>query len=527
VTVLFDQFKNAPRVVLQRLGDEEEARRPLPVSGVLAAVWTLGVGLAVLTTLTLIGWMAAPRGAFAEGLPGVFRTACLIWLAAHHTGFAIPGGAVGMLPLGLMALPGFLLYRAGLWMARDADLRVRIPVRSSEESPEDAENTRRRAQLVLVVQAGVSLAAPYAMLAGVIALVARNEVVQPFLGEALISHFALAFATGSIATARTIGPWRSMLRLLPERPRSLVLGTAAALGIMLVAGMALVLGAITVSFGEIRRLTDALDPGFIGGLLLLIVEALYLANAAIWSLAYMAGPGFAVGAGTLVAPTGVKLGAVPSLPLLGALPSSGAAPAWALTVVAVPFAAGVVAGVVVARVAPTASLEAAPLWGVGCGVTTGAAAGLLALLSGGPLGGARLTVIGPSAWEVAFSVALEVGVSAGISAGFVNWWLVGRRPAGEPDRERVSALRAVLRRLRRGRDRALPGHWLDAAEADTQPLPVIRDDRAGDPVAGTAGEAARANRVAPAQPGRPEIVDETDDRGGHVIYVDPYAWDKN
>src|SRR5690606_1503909 len=101
-----------------------------------------------------------------------------------------------MLPLGLMALPGFLLYRAGLWMARDADLRVRIPVWSSEESPEDAENTRRRAQLVLVVQAGVSLAAPYAMLAGVIALVARNEVVQPFLGEALISHFALAFATG-------------------------------------------------------------------------------------------------------------------------------------------------------------------------------------------------------------------------------------------------------------------------------------------------------------------------------------------
>lgn len=116
-------------------GDDEESRRPLPVSGMLAAFWTLGVGIAVLTTLTLIGWMAAPRGPFGEGLPGVFRTACQLWLAAHHAGFAIPGGRVGLLPIGLMILPGALLYRAGLWMARDADLRVRMPARLPKGTP--------------------------------------------------------------------------------------------------------------------------------------------------------------------------------------------------------------------------------------------------------------------------------------------------------------------------------------------------------------------------------------------------------
>jgi hypothetical protein len=26
---------------------------------------------------------------------------------------------------------------------------------------------------------------------------------------------------------------------------------------------------------------------------------------------------------------------------------------------------------------------------------------------------------------------------------------------------------------------------------------------------------------------RRDIVDETDDRDGHVIYVDPYAWDRD
>ncbi|MFD2355800.1 DUF6350 family protein [Nonomuraea ferruginea] len=131
----------------------------------LAAAIALGAGLAVLTTLTIVGWMAAPRGALGQGLPGVFRTAAQIWLAAHHAGFDIPGGRVGLLPLGLMVLPALLLYKAGRWMARDADLRLRLPARLPKNSPKEKANARRRAQLVLVVQAGVSLAAPYAMLA--------------------------------------------------------------------------------------------------------------------------------------------------------------------------------------------------------------------------------------------------------------------------------------------------------------------------------------------------------------------------
>ncbi|GIH41980.1 hypothetical protein Mco01_49800 [Microbispora corallina] len=545
MTGLLDQLRTAPRAVLSRLplGDEEETRRPLPVSGMLAAVATLGVGLAVLTTLTLVGWIAAPRTPLGEGLAGVFRTACQLWLAAHHAGFAIPGGRVGLLPLGLMVLPGTLLYRAGLWMARDADLRVRMPARLPKGTPRDVENARRRAQLVLVAQAGISLAAPYALLAGVIALVARNEVTQPFIGEALASHLVLAFVAGSVATVRTIGPWRSMLRLLPERPRSVVVGTAAALSLLLVAGAVLVVVAVVLNFGEIQELSGMLSPGLVGGLLLLLVECLYLCNAVIWGMAYISGPGFAVGTGTLVAPTGVKLSAVPTLPLLGALPSPGPSPTWVMAVIAVPFAAGAVAGVLVARIAPTPTIEAAPLWGFVCGLCSGAAAGVLAALSGGPLGGARLSAVGPSPWEVALSVALEVGVAAGISAGIANWWLISRRPAAapEPVKKAGAAIAKAAGRVRPPKGRVLPGHWLDATEADTQPIPVVRDDWTDEHAAAAAetfepGAAAAGRAPAPARPEdrsepprapRRDIVDETDDRGGHVIYVDPYAWDRD
>lgn len=542
MTAILDQLRTAPRSVLGKLpgvsSDDDGSRRPLPVSGMLAAAMTLGAGLALLTTLTLVGWMAAPRGALGQGMPGVFRTAAQIWLAAHHAGFEIPGGRVGLLPLGLMVLPALLLYKAGRWMARDADLRVRLPARLPKNSPKEKANARRRAQLVLVVQAGVSLAAPYAMLAGGIALATTNDITTPSVGEALVSHFLLAFLGGTLAVARTIGPWRVMPRLLPERVRAVTVGTAAATAIMLAAGLVLVLVAIVVNFDQVRELSDVLSPGFVGGVLLLLVQLLYLFNAVIWGMSYIAGPGFSVGADTLVAPTGVKLGTVPSLPMLGALPDSGPAPVWMMAVIALPFAAGAVAGVLVARISPSPAYEAAPLWGFATGVSTGLVAAALAALSGGPIGGGRMTVVGPPPWEVALSVALEVGVAAGISAGVTNLLLLSRKArapldkAAAPVRRAGAAIARAASRvgLAESDARPLPGHWMDATEADTQPIPVIRDDWQDEHASAAAETLAQARpRPSPEGPprSRKDIVDESDDKGGHVIYVDPYAWDRD
>ncbi|MBB5777172.1 cell division protein PerM [Nonomuraea jabiensis] len=541
MTAILDQLRAAPRSMLGKLpgssGDDDETRRPLPVSGMLAAAATLGVGLAALTTLTLVGWIAAPRGTLGTGLPGVFRTAAQLWLAAHHAGFAIEGGRVGLLPLGLIVLPAVLLYRAGRWMARDADLRLRLPARLPKNSPKEQAGARRRAQLAVVVQAGVSLAAPYALLAGLIALAASNEITQPFIGEALLSHFVLAFLAGALATARMIGPWRVMLRLLPERVRALTVGTAVATALLLVAGLVLVLVAVVLNFGQVKELSDVLSPGLVGGVLLLLLQLLYLLNAVVWASSYIAGPGFAIGADTLVAPTGVQLGTVPSLPLLGALPESGPVPGWMMAVVAVPFAAGAVAGVMVARISPSPSYEAAPMWGFLSGVVTGLVAGLLAALSGGPIGGGRLATIGPSPWEVALSVAVEVGVAAGISAGVANLLLLNKRArtpldkAAAPVRKAGAALAKAASRvgLAESDPRPLPGHWMDATEADTQEIPVIRDDWQDEHASAEAETLAQARPRLPEpdRPPRKDIVDESDDRGGHVIYVDPYAWDRD
>src|SRR5260370_1994091 len=93
------------------------ADRPLAVTGAIAACAAAGIGLVVLTMLVLAGWIAAPHAGL--GLTGVLRTAALLWLIGHHVGFTLPGvGRIGMLPLGLVLLPGALLWRAGRWGVR-------------------------------------------------------------------------------------------------------------------------------------------------------------------------------------------------------------------------------------------------------------------------------------------------------------------------------------------------------------------------------------------------------------------------
>jgi len=433
---------------------EDRTSRPLPVTGLVGAAWCVGLGLAVLTTITLIGWMAAPRTALGPGLPGVFRTAVTFWLVAHHAGFSVSGGRVGLLPLGLTVLPGALLYRSGGWMIRASGLP-------------------RRPRMG-VVHVALALAFPYTVLAGLLALVVRTSVIQPSLWQALIVCFLLAFAAGGMGAARALVAARgrrvrsglgAMLRLLPERPRSVVTGVLAAISVLLASGAILVGASLAVHAGDAKSTYDILAPGIIGGLLLLLVEVVYLPNAVIFGMAYAIGPGFSVGAGTSVSPTGVFLGAIPSFPPLAALPQQGPAPALSLIALAAPFVAGAVGGTLTIRAMPSPVYEAAPLWGFVTGVLTGAVTAVLAALAGGPMGGGRMVTIGPSPWQVGLMAALEVGVAAAIAAWVTNWRLL-RAPSPEVVAERA-ARKAAAKAAKAAKAEAKP------AEAEPVPAPAV------------------------------------------------------
>jgi hypothetical protein len=279
---------------------------------------------------------------------------------------------------------------------------------------------------------------------------------------------------------------------MPARPRSVILGMLGACALLTAVGAALAGASLYVHLPEVKAATDALAPGTAGAALLLLAQLAYAPNAIIWAVAYVLGPGFAFGAGTVVAPTGSALGALPVFPMLAALPSGPrtAGPAWvAVLVLATPYLAGVFAGIVTVRVTPTPVIEAAALWGLAAGVATGAVAGLAAAFAGGPLGDGRLATVGPSGWQVGLVAMLEIGVTAALTAAGANWLILRRTAPRLPRRRRSD---------------------------ETEEAGVSEESGVG---------AVSRRPARPAEPARIPVgvIDESDDAGGHRIYLNPWA----
>lgn len=399
----------------------EAAGRPIYSTGGVAAASAAGIGLAVIVTLTMAGWVAAPHDTFGEDIVDLLRGAVLAWLVGHHVSFSIAEGQISLLPMGLVLLPGMLLYRFGRWLAGCCVIE----------------------RLRHVHRAALAIAGPYAAISGTLALLARTDEAVPSMPRALLMGFVIAFIAGGLGVLRQLMrdkgvAARDLLDLMPARSRSLLVGMLAATGTLLVGGLVLFLVALGMNLPEAVEITRSLGPGVVGGSLLLIVQLAYLPNAVVFAVCYALGPGFAMGASTVVAPTEVSVGAVPALPMLAALPSNGAAPVLSLGALAVPFLAGAIGGVLTQRSAPDVVSEAAPLWGFVCGVTTGLLFAALAGVAGGSLGAQRLSDMGPSAWQVGVVAALEVGVAAAVAAWIANWWYT-RKQSREVAAEREEA----------------------------------------------------------------------------------------
>jgi Family of unknown function (DUF6350) len=437
------------------------------MAGGVAAIAAAGGGLAVLATLTLFGWITAPHVGLGGGLAGALRSAGLLWLVAHHVEVSVRGvGRIGLLPLGLVLLPAVLIERAGRWLTHEGHVT----------------------SLLQVGPAALSVALPYALFTGAVAVASRTPVAVPSLWQAVMMGFLVSLLAAAFGAARGLAPWRRLAGRVPPRPRSVILGMLAALGVLAACGAALGAASLLIHLSAYKAAVNALNPGVVGSLLLLLASLCYLPNSVIWAIAYMLGPGFAFGVGTAVSPSGSALGAVPAFPMLAALPvrSAAAFPAWlGFFVLVTPYLAGALAGLMTVRIAPTPALEAAPLWGLLTGTLTAVVIGFGAKFSGGPLGAGRLASVGPAAGEVGLVAVLEIGVTAALVAGAANWLII---------RHHVQRLAAAA-----AREPGIP------ASASARPR-------------GAAGPQARSSGPLPAL-----IVDETDDAGGHRIHVNPWA----
>lgn len=375
---------------------------PLVVRAVLLdAARAVAFGLVVTEVLAVLVWATDPRAGAGSG--EALRSGALVWLVAHGATVAIAGGRFGLAPLTLTLLLAWFPLRAGASV-----------VKSLEPRP-----------LGLAAGLGASIGVPYAVLAALLTGLARSAGARPAPWRVLLCALVLSSVAGAVGGMRARG-WSSYAALLPERARLVMSATAAAL-LTLAAGGAL--GAGVALAWHLPRATDlmrALRPGLVGGLVLALLCVAYLPNTVVWCVAYAVGTGFAVGAGTSVAPTGVSLGPLPAFPLLAALPAPGGAPGASLLLLLVPVFAGVVAGLVVVHRAPGLSVGRAAGWAALTGPAAGVAAAVACVLASGPAGPGRLGTTGPSPALTGLAVAEWVGFVAAATAALAVWRRLSR-----------------------------------------------------------------------------------------------------
>ncbi|MEU7643644.1 cell division protein PerM [Streptomyces huasconensis] len=428
--------------LVQLLSERSRDRSPGLATCLAGGAVAAGLGLGSLAVLVIALWISSPYP--DSGPDGALHIAASLWLLAHGTeliradtlsGTPTP---VGVTPLLLAALPGWLVYRA----ARDAT------------DPEDLGHP--------VGTAWCGVVSGYLLVGTAAALYASGGELRPDLLDAALRLpvFAAGAAACGVWAAHGCprgplpAPLRPALAVLPRvlrahllqgffvRDRTLaVLRAGAAGAVALVGGGAFLVtvallfraGAVTEAFAQV---TDVRSGQFA---VLLLALAL-VPNAAVWGAAYGLGPGFVLGAGSVVTPLAVDAGpALPRFPLLEAVPAAGLGVplGWATGVV--PVVAGfVVAWCTVQSAAPAFgereeawSLGRTALGATGAAVLCGVATALLAALAGGPMGVAVLAEFGPVWWRT--------------GAAAVTWTL----PIALP-----TALLLRAWRLRKGRDTA-------------------------------------------------------------------------
>jgi hypothetical protein len=370
---------------------------------VAAALAVTVAGLALLGLALVVVQTLDPTGGLGTGAS--LALAGRLWLLAQGGELDIGGGPLVLAPLLLTLGIAWGLSRAGRVLVRLQDL----------ESGRDA------------VRATGLVVAVHVLLTLVLAIVVDSPgadvgVLRTLLGAAVVGIVAVGWGVG-----RESGVLDTALDRLPGAPRPVLRGVLAGLLTALALCTLVIAIAVAADAHGYAAISGSLGGAAAGALGLLGLEVLLLPNAAAAVLGLAAGPGFSVGAGTLVSVHGVTLGAVPALPLLAALPDTQAVPLIAFASQVIPAIAGLVTGRTVGRWfrdEDGGSLVAG-LAGLLAGVLLGVACGLLVWVAGGSLGNGALAEVGAPALGTGIAVAAQAGIAAAIAATVARWRSLG------------------------------------------------------------------------------------------------------
>lgn len=372
------------------------------VRGALAGAEAAIGSWLVVAAIAIAGYVAtaASPELGAAGWVDAAAVGSSIWLLGHGGALQLDGAAITLIPLGV-TLMGLIGMAASVRRAR---LLTWWPV-------------------LAAVLAYTLLAGTFAVLAG------TPGSWRGVLGAPVVA--AIGCAVGM--RGRYPRDLTERIDRIPLAVRDGLSAGARAAALLLAAAVVLVLVAVVLGSARIVDIHGSLVPDAFSSIIIVAAELVLAPTMIVWGAAYLAGPGFAVGSGTLFSPTQVDAGPLPVVPVLGALPEPGGAAASAGWVVVTGILVGAAAGWWLRR--RRRSLQQA---GIAVGVCAVTAAALMAVLAGassGSVGPGRMAEVGPDAAAVGLAVCWQVLLGATAVAVLVHPELIstlrrGRTIAG-------------------------------------------------------------------------------------------------
>lgn len=386
------------------------------------ALITVGVGIVVVPA-TLV-W--AVQFGVAANFLDFWRTSVNIWLVGHGVDITLSldpvlGALWGVPDESLtfvfqFALLGFALVSfAGGWRA---GRRIALA-----DSPIWAATGLLLTSVVLSLLLALSSASPAALpsrpqAALFPALIIGAGALIGLSLEQIGSHSAWWMNLGT----RMQWNKRTSPLLRRDLAASLRGGCAIALSLLTFGGLA-VAALLALNYATVVGLYQNVQAGVWGGIALTVGQLMVLPNLVVWAASWMTGAGFSVGAGSVISPSVTLAGPIPSIPVLGALPSVSGE--WGFAVLIVPALLSFIFTAIIRQRHDRFSSPARS--NVIFTVATGTAlvcAGILsafAWMSSGAIGPGRLSVIGPDPLAVALwsFVIVFVGAVVGGYAGRV------------------------------------------------------------------------------------------------------------
>ncbi|MFF4222091.1 DUF6350 family protein [Streptomyces abikoensis] len=419
------------------------------IGGVLAA----GLGLGTFAMVVLAMWITSPYP--DSGPAGALRVAADLWLLAHGAGLvrtetlAGPPAPIALTPLLCALVPCTLLYRAACHA-----------LEPPEDAPPDTPGPAPR-------PAFTAMLGGYLLVALAAVIYAWSSPVRPAPLSTLLQLplVAAAFIAAGVWTAdgrpgfpappfvRRVLPTRLRRWFTRARLTAIARTGATAVAVLLGGGLLLVGVSLAVHAGTAQDAAIQLAPRWSGRVALALLSVALLPNAMVWAVAYGLGPGFTVGAGSLVAPLSAAPDrpVLPRFPLLAALPEPGAASPLVLAGAAA-LAAG--AGIAIAHTAvprrpPRVGYGEVAVTAVLGALLCGVLMTVLAYASSGAIGNEALAGFGPPCWRTGGAAAAWTA-AIGLPGALVVRWRRGVVRAAPGARDgRAEGGEAVLTGWRR------------------------------------------------------------------------------